>query len=112
MTTSETRITTGTPTGYAHVVLDEKGVPTIEGTRTKVIEIVRPHLGHGWSPDELVYQYPYLTLGQVHSALAYYWDHQEELDADIARRDAYVEEMRQSTPEPPVVARLRALIHE
>jgi uncharacterized protein (DUF433 family) len=41
---------------------------------------------YGWSPEELHFQHPYLTLGQIHSAPAYYWDHREELDRDIRRR--------------------------
>ena len=32
------------------------------------------------------FQHPNLTLGQIYSALAYYADHQEELDKDIERR--------------------------
>ena len=27
---------------------------------------------HGWSAEELLFQHPYLSLGQIHSALAYY----------------------------------------
>ena len=39
-----------------------------------------------------------LTLAQVHSALAYYFDHKEEIDQSIAKDDAFVEEMRNKTP--------------
>jgi uncharacterized protein (DUF433 family) len=95
-------------TGYAHIFLDERQVPVIDDTNMKVIELVTPHLAYGWSPEELAYNYPHLTLGQIHSALAYYWDHQAELDADMARRLAYVDELRRNTPEPPFVARLRS----
>jgi uncharacterized protein (DUF433 family) len=41
----------------------------------KVIELVREQDAYGWSPEELHFQHPYLSLGQIHSALAYYWDH-------------------------------------
>ena len=50
--------------------------------------------GVGWSPEELAFQHPYLTLGQIHSALAYYWDHQEELDHDIERRLRFVDQVQ------------------
>jgi uncharacterized protein (DUF433 family) len=60
------------PTAYEHSVINEAGVPFIEGTTTKVIELVLDVLAHGWSPDELQFQHPHLTLGQIHSALAYY----------------------------------------
>ena len=52
----------------------------------RVVEIVLERTAYGWSPGELLFQHPYLTLGQIHSALAYYWDHSEELDQDIERR--------------------------
>jgi hypothetical protein len=52
----------------------------------KVIELVLDKVAYGWSPEELRFQHPDLTLGQIHSALAYYWDHQDELDQDIERR--------------------------
>ena len=47
-------------------------------------------------------------MGQIHSALAYYWDHKEELDTDIARRSAFAERMRREAPPSPFVERLRA----
>ena len=96
-------------TPYQHIVLDDGGVPLIADTTMKVVELVTSHQAYGWSPEELAFQYPYLSMGQIHSALAYYWDHQEERDADMARRMADVEEMRRRTPEAPVVARLRRL---
>ncbi len=49
---------------------------------------------YGWSSEELHFQHPYLTLGQIHSALAYYWDHREELDRDIQRRLERVDGLR------------------
>ena len=101
MTTLETR--------YEHIVLRDGQVPEIAGTTMKVIELVMAQQASGLSPDELAFEFPYLTLGQIHSALAYYWDHQAELDEDIARRLAWVDEMQKNTPEPPIVARLRAI---
>lgn len=78
------------------------------GRNTKVVELVADVKAHGWSPEELVIQHPHLTLGQVHSALAYYWDHREEVEADLARRQEYVEKLRAEAGESSVVARLRA----
>lgn len=73
-------------TRYEHIVLDDQRIPIIAGTTMKVIELVTARIAYGWSPEELHSQFPHLTLGQIHSALAYYWDHQEALDQDIARR--------------------------
>ena len=93
---------------YQHIVLNDKNVPIISGTNMKVIELVLERTAHGWSPEELHFQHPYLTLGQIHSALAYYWDHQEELDRDIERRLEFVDQVQRTTKPSPLAARLRA----
>jgi uncharacterized protein (DUF433 family) len=77
-----------TTTAYRHIELDPEGVPYVAGTRTKVVEIVLDHLAYHWNADEIHRQHPHLTLSQVHSALAYFYDHQEELEQDIERRRA------------------------
>ncbi len=95
-------------TRYEHITLNEDHVPEISGTTMKVVELVVEQQAYGWSPEELHFQHPYLTLGQIHSALAYYWDHREELDRDIQRRFERVAGLRRETRLPPLVERLRA----
>lgn len=95
-------------TAYEHIIIDEAGVPLIEGTTTKVVELVLDVLAYGWSPDELHFQHPHFTLGQIHSALAYYWDHKEELDRDIERRLEGVERIRRHVGPSQLVERLKA----
>jgi len=95
-------------TGYEHVVLDKENIPVIAGTTMKVIELVLERMAYGWSPEELHFQHPSLTLGQIHSALAYYWDHQEDLDRDIERRLQRVDQTRRAAAPSPLAARLRA----
>ena len=95
-------------TTYEHIVLDERGVPVIEGTNLKVVELVSEMHGYGWDAEEIQAQHPYLALGQIHSALAYYWDHAEELDRDIERRLEKVSKIREQTPPSPLVNRLKA----
>ena len=80
---------------YAHITLDDKGVPIIEGTRTKVVEIVLDHLAHGSDAREIHREFPYLSLGAIYSALAYYYDHQSEVDEDIARRKQKVDAIKE-----------------
>ena len=96
-----------TMTGYEHIILDKDNVPIISGTTMKVIELVLEYIAYGWSPEELHFQHPYLTMGQVHSALAYYWDHRRELDNDIERRLRDVEAYETSVNPPPFISRLR-----
>lgn len=97
-----------TRTTYEHIVLDEQGIPWIVGTTTKVAELVAEAAAHGWSPEEQAYQHPHLSLGQIHSALAYYWDHKDAIEADLQRREALVDEIRSAAGEHPLVAKLRA----
>jgi uncharacterized protein (DUF433 family) len=94
-------------TRYEHVVMDENGVPYIAGTTMKVVELVTAQTAHGWSPEELHFQFPHLALGQIYSSLAYYWDHQAELDQDIARRLDMAENLQKQLSSPELQARLR-----
>lgn len=96
-----------TITLYEHIQLDANGTPLIAGTTMKVVELVLAYLAYGWSPAELHFQHPYLTLGQIHAALAYYWDHQEALDADIEQRWQWSEKARQEADPSPLAAKLR-----
>jgi uncharacterized protein (DUF433 family) len=75
-----------TTASIPHVELDETGVAWISGTKIKVLEVAIDKFAHGSSPEEIHFQYPHLSLAQIHAALAYYYDHQSELDSEIERR--------------------------
>jgi len=94
-------------TSYEHIVLDTRGQAVIADTGMKVKQLVAEHLNWGWSPEELHFQHPHLTLGEVYSALAYYWDHQAEIEEEIQEDIEYVRQLRVDTPESPLAARLR-----
>lgn len=83
-------------TTYAHIELDETGTPIISGANTKVIELVLDKTAYGWGAEELHLQHPHFSLGQIYSALAYYWDHQAELDADIQRRLENIDQIQRA----------------
>ena len=95
-------------TRYEHIVLDDARVPYIVGTTMKVVELVLAQIAYGWSPEELHLQFPHLTLGQIHSALAYYWDHQAEFDRDIEQRHEAVMELQRAAGQTPLARRLKA----
>ena len=59
------------------------GSPIVRGTRTTVRAIAEYHQRLGMSADEILMALPYLRLAEVHAALAYYFDHQAEVDAEI-----------------------------
>ena len=85
---------------YAHVELSSDGVPFIEGTTTKVIEVALDRLAHHWDADEIQRQYPHLSLAQIYGALAYYCDHEVELNRDIEQRLSAVDAIRQRRLNP------------
>lgn len=80
--------------------VDEQGVAWITGTNTKVVEVVLDKMAHNSTPEEMHEQYPHLSLGQIHAALSYYYEHQAEVDADIVRRDQLVEELKAQHKNP------------
>ncbi len=98
-----------TPVAYPHIEIDEEGTARVGGTRLKVLHLVAAQRAYGWSPEELHFQHPQLSLGQIHSALAYYWDHRERLDEELNERLRRVEALRAQTEEGDAGPRLRAL---
>lgn len=74
------------------------GKPRIDGHRIKVSHIAVCHERMGMSPDDIVTSHPTITLAQVYAALAYYYEHKDEIDADIAEGERFVEELKAKTP--------------
>lgn len=72
----------------------------IAGHRIRVQDVVVWHEKLGMSPDEIVHDFPTLTLADVYAALAYYWDHRDEIERSIAEEHAVAEEFRRSNPSP------------
>ncbi len=70
----------------SYIEIDENRVAWVADTKVKVIEIAVDKLAHGSSPEELHFQYPHLSMAQIHAALAFYYDHQEELESEILNR--------------------------
>jgi uncharacterized protein (DUF433 family) len=68
------------------IELDTQGVAWIGGTTVKVTEIVLDKIAYGWSPEEIHFQHPHLSLAQIHGALTYYYENQTRLDAQIKNR--------------------------
>ena len=97
-----------TETRYEHIVLDDEH-PTLAGTTMKVKELIAERLAWGWSAEELLINHPDLTLGKIYSALAYYADHQDEIDAAIEADVALADQLRQVAEPSPLAARLKAL---
>ena len=89
---------------YPHVTFNTQGTPCIDGTRHRVIDIVADHVAHGYSAAQIVEHSPDLTPAHVHAALAYYYDHQDAMDAALLASYRATEHLRhQHTPHPKLV---------
>jgi type III restriction enzyme len=81
-------------TSYRYIVKRlgvRSGHPIVEGTRIGVHDVVAM-TKTGASIDEVVASFPRLTRAQVYECLAYYEDHQGDLDPLIAAQTAPLEE--------------------
>jgi uncharacterized protein (DUF433 family) len=72
----------------------------IAGSRIRVSDVAIWHERLGMSADEIVHQYPTITMADVYAALAYYWDHRDEIERAIAEEHAFLERFRRANPGP------------
>lgn len=91
-----------------HIRLDENGRPWVDETNVKVIEVVLDHLAYGWNAETIQENHPHLSLAQVYAALAWYYDHQIELDGEIERQDKRISALRAASGPSPLQQRLAA----
>jgi uncharacterized protein (DUF433 family) len=74
------------------------GRACIAGHRIRVVDIVAWHEMRGYSPDEVVGMFPGITLADVHAALAYYFDHREEIEEEFRNEDEVAERLKARCP--------------
>jgi uncharacterized protein (DUF433 family) len=93
----------------SHIHRDAEGRAWIDDTNIKVIEVALDHIANGWSADEIHVQHQHLSLGQIHAALSYYFDHQQEFDRLIEQSVKRVDALAAAAQDSPGRRRLRAL---
>ena len=93
----------------SYIEIDKTGVAWIADTKVKVIEVALDKLAHGSSPEEIHFQHPHLSLAQIHSALAFYYSHSEELDDEILRRLNETNKLAANSKDSPLQKKLREL---
>ena len=76
--------------------------------RVRVAQIVMDYLAHGWSPDEMCRQHPYLTPAEAHAAMGYYFDLQDEIDGEIRAEWEWVKQARSQAVRSPFFRRMQA----
>jgi uncharacterized protein (DUF433 family) len=75
------------------------GRPRVAGRRITVQNIAIWHERLGLDPDEIAAEHD-LSLADVHAALAYYFDHREEIDSVIAADESWIASLRKRTRSP------------
>src|SRR5437899_13056469 len=85
------------------------GVGLIAGTNTKVKEIVIDKVAYGWSPEEMHFQHPHLSMAQIHAALAYYYENQEKIDEEILRDLEEVDQLRSQSESSALRSKLQSI---
>ena len=70
------------------------GKPCIAGTRIRVWDIHVWHNLRGQSPEQIIAEFPQLSLADVYAALAYYLDHRDEIEQQMREAEALADQMR------------------
>ena len=92
-----------------HIWIDDSGIAWVDDSGSKVIEIATEHVGCGWTADMILENHPHLTPAQVHAALAWYYDHQDEMEQQMRERAQGSVKLLATLPVPPLQLRLRRL---
>jgi len=83
------------------------GKPRIAGTRITVADIVLMHRRLGRALEEIAGTYD-LPLAAVYAAMAYYYDHQKEIDQEIQEELDQLQIQVKSQASSPILTRLKA----
>ena len=84
---------TAAKVSYPHIVKEPGycgGKAAIDNTRVRVNNVVFLH-NEGKAPEQILVEYPDLSLAQVHAALTYYYDHKDEIEAELAGDEGWEE---------------------
>ncbi|MEX0702038.1 MAG: DUF433 domain-containing protein [Planctomycetales bacterium] len=69
---------------YPHIETPADGPARLERVpRVRVAQIAMDHIAHGWSVEEMCRHHPYLRPAEAHAAMLFYFDHRDEIDAEI-----------------------------
>ena len=85
------------------------GKPRISGTRITVADVVLMHRRLGRALEEIAGTYD-LPVAAVYAAMAYYYDHKDEIDQSLDEEEALAEAFKQNNPSR-LRAKLEALSH-
>jgi uncharacterized protein (DUF433 family) len=75
------------------------GRPRIAGSRIRVVDVAGWHLEGGLTIEQMLDEFPGVTAADLYAALAYYYDHKAEIEADEATDDDLLEALLNEHPE-------------
>ena len=84
------------------------GKPRIAGHRIAVAHIAEMYLEMNQTIEDISGDYN-LSPASVHAAMAYYYDHKDEIDRRTAQGLGIIEELKQNNPPSPLEEKLRAI---
>lgn len=73
-----------------------------------MIEVALDKVAYRWSHEEIHFQHDYLSLAQIHAALAYYYEHQAEFDAEMSDQAKRSKAWAEAAKDSPGRQRLRS----
>ncbi len=82
---------------YVEMRKNRRGLerPVIAGTRVRIQDVASDYERHGMTAEEIVREFPHLSLAQVHAALSYYFDHRDQIWNALKEDAAFAEQLKQ-----------------
>lgn len=86
--------TTDTPVTWQYLEIDAQNQAKIANSRVSVSQLIQEKHAQGWSPEELHFQHPEISLAAIYSALSYYYTYQAQIDAQIAQEQQKIQTLK------------------
>ena len=74
------------------------GKATIDGRRVRVMDIAYMHRW-GLTPEQMLEDYEFLNLAQIHAALSYYYENREEIESEMKSDEGWAERFEREKAE-------------
>lgn len=89
-----------TVVAVGQVEIDDRGIAFVGRTRMKVSQIVAERKAWGLTPEQIAEQHNTITLAEVYTALAWYADHRQVIDNELAASAEFVANHREQSGQP------------
>lgn len=85
---------------YPHLTHDADGTARVGTSRYKVQHLAAEHYYYGWTAEELLRQHPDLRPEEVYVSLAYFYDHYDEMTAQLSQASDQVSTAAAKSAQP------------